>query len=296
VISISRMDLADFVSPERIVQEILALVPDLPIPVPIEDLARQLDITRIEPLESDGFEGGLITDETKSEGFILVNQNSPVQRQRFTVGHELGHFLCPWHKPTSDNGFLCSPEDMRLNDAKKTDRAAYMEVEANRFSALLLMPLPVFKKDVHLRKEADIKNIIDLAKVYQTSKEATARRYVEVQDEACAAVISKNGKVLRCYRNNDFPYLDVSSGLPVPRGSFTAKTAFTEDLAISEWDEVSGSTWLSDPRKGRTPLLYEQVHYQRDGYRLTLLTLAEDLEELEEDEDLEESWTPRFKR
>jgi hypothetical protein len=43
-------------------------------------------------------------------------------------------------------------------------------------------------------------------------------------------------------------------------------------------------------------MLYEQVLNQRDGYQLTLLTLAEDPEELEEDDELEESWTPRFRR
>ena len=43
-------------------------------------------------------------------------------------------------------------------------------------------------------------------------------------------------------------------------------------------------------------MLYEQVLPKNDGYRLTLLTLADDPEELEEEEELEESWTPRFKR
>jgi Zn-dependent peptidase ImmA (M78 family) len=113
-VPISRMDLADFGSPEAIAQGILKLVPDLPIPVPIEDLARQLDIIDIMPLETDGFEGGLLTDENKAEGIILVNESNPRQRRRFTVGHELGHFLSPWHKPRTPDGFLCSADDMRM--------------------------------------------------------------------------------------------------------------------------------------------------------------------------------------
>lgn len=296
MITISRMDLADFVSPEKMVQEILKLVPELPIPVPIEDLARALDITKIEPMETEGFEGGLITDSTKSEGFILVNQNSPLQRRRFTIGHELGHFLCPGHKPVSGNGFLCSSDDMRLIDVRKTERAAYMEVEANRFSALLLMPFPHFRKDVRRCKDVDIKNILDLARLYETSKEATTRRYVEVQDESCAAIVSWNGRVQRCYKNRDFPFLDVSSGHPIPRESLTARTNFSEAGIALGWEEVSGSVWLSESGGRRAPMINEQVLHQRDGYRLTLLTLAADLEEIEEDEDLEESWTPRFKR
>jgi hypothetical protein len=43
-------------------------------------------------------------------------------------------------------------------------------------------------------------------------------------------------------------------------------------------------------------MIYEQVLPQSDGYRLTLLALAQDIEEVDEEEDLEESWTPRFRR
>ena len=41
---ISRFDLADFNSPERIVEEIIRQVSDLPIPVPVDELALMLDI------------------------------------------------------------------------------------------------------------------------------------------------------------------------------------------------------------------------------------------------------------
>ncbi len=294
--TISRIDLADFGSPERIAQEIIKQVPDLPIPVPIDELARMLDITDITTLETQGFEGGLITDVSRSEGVILVNQASPIQRQRFTIGHELCHFLCPWHKPRNSNQFLCTFDDMRLASTINTGKADNMEVEANRFAAHILMPLPHFKKDLRLRKDVNIEHILDLATSYKTSKEATTRRYVEVRDEPCAAVISQNGRVLRFYKGSDFlPYLDVSSGNSVPRDSLTAKTNLTQAV-VSDWEELDGSVWLSSPHGRRLPMIYEQVLPQSDGYRLTLLTLAEDIDELEEEEDLEESWTPRFKR
>ncbi len=106
MLKISRVDLADFDSPERIVQEIDRLIPDIPIPVPVDELALTLDIISIEALETEGFEGGLLTDADKSEGIILVNKDSTLQRRRFTISHELGHFLCFWHKPPSVTGFF----------------------------------------------------------------------------------------------------------------------------------------------------------------------------------------------
>lgn len=292
---INRIDLADFDSPEQIIQGIINLVPDLPIPVPVDDLARMLDITEIQALETQGFEGGLLTDINKSEGIILFNQASPFQRRRFTIGHELAHFLCPRHIPQGDNGFFCSFDDMRLISARAADRAATMEVEANRFAASLLMPLPHFRKDLRLHVGADIEYILELARRYDTSKEATARRYVDVQDEPCAAVVSHRGSILRFYRGDDFPFIDLNPGDRVPGESLTAKTDLKLGV-VSDQEERDGSLWLSVRHGRRAPTIYEQVLPQRDGFRLTLITLAEDPEEVKEEEDLEESWTPRFKR
>lgn len=292
---ISRIDLADFDSPEQIIQGIITLIPKLPIPVPIEELARMLDIADIKALESQGFEGGLLTDINKSEGIILFNQASPIQRRRFTIAHELAHFLCPRHVPRGDNGFLCSFDDMRLTSARAADRAATMEVEANRFAASLLMPLPHFRKDLRLHVGADIEYILEFARRYETSKEATARRYVEVQDEPSAVIVSHKGSVLRFYRGKDFPFIDLYPGDPVPAGSLTAKTDLKLGV-VSDQEERDGSLWLSVQRGRRAPGIYEQVLPQRNGYRLTLITLADDPEEVEEDEELGESWTPRFHR
>jgi Zn-dependent peptidase ImmA (M78 family) len=85
---VSRIDLADCGSPEKLVIEILKAESDLPIPVPIEKLAQQLGVTDIKALETDGFVGGLITNTTKSTGVILENRDLRKGRRRFTIGHE----------------------------------------------------------------------------------------------------------------------------------------------------------------------------------------------------------------
>src|ERR1700756_4416459 len=139
---ISRIDLADRGSPEGIVMAILKAEPNLPIPVPIEELCGRLDIMKIQPLTTAGFEGGLLTDRERSRGIILVRNAVSRQRRRFTVGHELGHFLMPSHVPNEEGRFLCSQSDLLQLNAKEGDRRARMEVEANRFASLILMPPP----------------------------------------------------------------------------------------------------------------------------------------------------------
>lgn len=293
---LERIELADFGSPERIVQGILAQAPDMPVPVPVEDIARMLDIIDIKTLQMDGFEGGLVTDRSKAEGVILVNESSPRQRRRFTVGHELGHFLCPTHLPKDNSGFRCTAADMRRMSAGKLDRAAQMEVEANRFSALLLLPQPQFQKDLRRKAGADLEHLLSLAKRYDMSKEATARRYVELHDEPCAAVISRENVILRIYRGRTFPFISLGKNDRVPANAVTARGGLSQG-DVTDWEETDAALWLPSERGSRLATLYEQVHAQRDGFRLSLLTVDADAsDEADEDDDLESSWTPRFRR
>ncbi|CAO4163161.1 hypothetical protein CLBKND_00091 [Methylorubrum aminovorans] len=93
---ISRMDFADAGSPEALVKRILQAEPNLPLPVPIKELCARLGILRIKNLNADEFEGGLVTDAKRSEGTILAKRGGE-PRRRFTIAHELGHFLMAHH-------------------------------------------------------------------------------------------------------------------------------------------------------------------------------------------------------
>ena len=76
-------------------------------PVDVEGIARGLDILEIHRKPSTGFEGMLLTQPEKTDGGIIVNSNSNARRQRFSIAHELGHFLNPAHIPTFESGFIC---------------------------------------------------------------------------------------------------------------------------------------------------------------------------------------------
>lgn len=287
------MELADLGNPEQLAAAILRQVPDLPVPVPVESIARALDIIDIRPLETEGFEGSLISYPEKSEGIILVNMRSQPQRQRFSIGHELGHFVNPWHKPKDGNRFLCTADDMRRLSAEKHNRAALMEVEANRFAAELLLPKEPFRKDLRRLAGADLAHVLRLAQKYDMSKEATGRRYVELHDEACAILFSRNGRVRYGCRSRDFPYLDIRSGDPLPAASLSVQSRAGQG-DLSDWVEIDAALWLTGDQVRRHSTVLEQTVAQRDGFRMTLLTL--ETEEPDEEEDLEDSWTPRFRR
>lgn len=110
------------------------------------------------PLElSETVSGFLIEDEDVSA--IAYNSSHHVHRQRFSVAHEIGHFML-------------SHNIQRKHELDRDKSNPIHEQEANIFASELLMPLNFLKNDL----KVSIK-IPDLAKKYWVSEEAMARRF-----------------------------------------------------------------------------------------------------------------------
>jgi hypothetical protein len=71
--------------------------PNIEIPIPLQRIAYAVGIVEMIPQTTSSFEGVLVTDDAKSTGSIAYNEASGVERRRFTIAHEIGHFLIPWH-------------------------------------------------------------------------------------------------------------------------------------------------------------------------------------------------------
>jgi Zn-dependent peptidase ImmA (M78 family) len=274
---ITRMDLADTGSPMGLVTQILKVEKDLKIPVPIEELALQLEIQKIAPLETEGFEGGLLTDEDRSTGIILVNQAAHSGRRRFTIGHELGHFLIVSHKPVETGKFLCSRADMANWAMDQTDRYVRMEAEANEFSALLLIPPPALRLFIP-KGDPSLDHVPLIAKHFDVSKEAAARAYARYHLGEIAIVVIKDGIVRRVHKRNSFPWITAPYGKPVPKGSVFYGKDLRERVA-SEIAQTVPDNWIDVQRGQRAPDLYEQVYPQQDGYALLMLWLERETED-----------------
>lgn len=279
---ISRLDLDGAGSPTALVTRILQLEPDLPIPVPIEQLCQQLDISSIGKLDTEGFEAALVTDELKSRGAILVAKHRSRQRRRFSIAHELGHFLIPAHRPQARQPSLCSAEHLRIADPRDQDRSRRTEAEANRFAALLLMPPPVLRAELQRIRRPDVADIVRLAKLFDVSKDALARAYAEYSREAVAIIVIHNGRVARSYRNErNFPRLAISRGQRVPAGSIYYGGALA-GAAASSVKECEADLWLGEADARKIGSITEQVLHQQNGFALLMLhadLLDEDDEE-----------------
>ena len=285
------MGLADCGSPERLINSILKANPNLAIPVPIESLAAAVGITDIRQIVTDGFEGSLITNPEKSTGIIVLNAGSRPQRQRFTIAHEVGHFLIPTH--TGD--IECATSDLSVYSGKKL--AVRREVEANRFASGMLLPAPHFRQDVDRLGEPDLADIFTLSDRYDTSREATANRYVEFTRYNCAFIFSVNGRIRYPRVCKGFPWLSVKKGDALPSKSPSISGPESPERIPSQWAEVPGEVWLQTGRHGeRLPTVLEQTVPLSQGHRITLLQVDEIKEDEDDELNLDESWTPRFRR
>lgn len=267
--TIGRIDLDGVGSPADIAALIHQLLPDLPLDFSIEALCKQFDITEIEEKPVTSFEAMLVMDPNKAWGSIVLAQGRRPERRRFSIGHELGHFLIPTHKPQAGQPFSCSLADLRLGDVREQDRRQRMEAEANRFAAHLLMP-PARIRANHRSRQPDLSEVVRLASEFGVSREAMARGYIDAHRDTLAVVILHRGLVDRIYRSGDFPWIEVARGQPAPADSIASDHGL-DPGQISEMEECEPETWLSVSGARNVEVLSEQVLSQQGAWATVLL-------------------------
>ena len=99
------------------------------LPVPVESIAEDLLGLAVEARQL-AVSGMLLPAERR----ILVNAAEPEPRRRFTIAHELGHWICQCLEGTAQ------PVYCRADGVGVDPEAKALEREANIFGANLLMP------------------------------------------------------------------------------------------------------------------------------------------------------------
>lgn len=267
--SLSRIDLDGVGSPRTLALRIHELAPELALDFDIEDLCHKLDIMDIERTDTSAFAAALVMDENKAAGSILLSSRSGPKRERFSIGHELGHFLIPSHLPRTGEQFSCSREDLKLANPTQRDRHKRIEAEANRFAAELLMPAAKLRP-LFASAEPDLGEVVRLAQRFAVSTEAMLRRYLEIHPTHIAAIGLRANRVEAIYRPDDFPWIEVRVGQLVPEESI-AHSHGIEPGSASDLDECDPDTWLDEFAARKVELLCEQVLAQRDAYSTVLL-------------------------
>lgn len=248
-------------SPERIAAEIHRQLGAVPAPIQVTDIAHALDIVEIRERPLKGFEAALVTTPERDEGVILINKGAGARRQRYSIAHELGHFLCGWHQEVDARGFMCTRQDMRLTVG--ADVHARQEGEANLFAIELLAPPRLIAP--YLRRLPELEQIIALADTLQLSKAAAARRYIGLHKQPLAVIFASQSRFQYACRHPAFPWLSFGEGDPLPELPNAAPDG------LSEMVEAEVEDWRLPYRKD----LSVQVLYQANDYAMILLAIDE---------------------
>jgi len=136
-------------------QEILMRFGVNSAPVDVKSISEKLDVSVVERSLEDEVSGFLIVKN--NHAVIAVNSNHHLNRRRFTIAHELGHYLLHHRQ-----GLFYDSRLTFFRDPRSSEGIDAQEIEANKFAASLLMPesliQPYFQK-----RNFDLHNPFDLA-------------------------------------------------------------------------------------------------------------------------------------
>jgi len=112
------------------------------------------------PMLDSGESGMIIKDGDTISIYYSINES--IERQRFTIAHELGHYA---------SGHLVGNTTMFRDSTKSYSRDNYdiQEYEANNYAAELLMPK--YKVDFIIEQEG-ISDIREMAQIFKVSPTA----------------------------------------------------------------------------------------------------------------------------
>lgn len=212
----------------------------------------------------------------KSVGEFCIFYNLPVVwrtegRVKFSLGHELGHYYLPHHRERLRNGY-------RHNSITDFISRDPMEVEADEFSADLIMPMELFRKELKNFRGGfcTLEDLGRLANRLGTSLTSTARRYCESDGEACTIYFSEVGVIQWGKASDDMKRTGMywwDYGTPPPQGSNTA--AYWEKIrhggpAERIASRVDADIWFNRP--GAAELWEEVLPLGGTGRAVTQLT------------------------
>ncbi|WP_226698719.1 ImmA/IrrE family metallo-endopeptidase [Qipengyuania gaetbuli] len=134
-------------------------------PVNLGGLASELGLEVYQSTLEPKISGLIEPSNTAPSGFLIkLNRHDPIVRQRFTLAHEIAHFLL--HRFDIGRGVV----DDTLYRSNLSDRK---EVEANKLAARLIMPMRKIREEMSQLEHLTEDQIVEhLAKKFKVSQEA----------------------------------------------------------------------------------------------------------------------------
>jgi len=254
---------------EAITSEIRAAMQQQAAPIDVLYIAREEGILLAPGNYGEEF-NGRIEYHRELGKFILfypdIEESRYISRVRFSISHELGHYYLPEHrklliqgKPhNSKAGFICDNK---------------LEREADFFAASLLLPEKVLREFCSRREFYTLRELIELANLWQTSITSAVIRYVQWTSECCSTVLSQDKKILFYLPSEEAAYCGFQwlGRKEVAPRSATIKACNNQGSGEVFEQESNSEMWFSD-RRASYKLWEEAFPLGYTGLILTMLT------------------------
>jgi Zn-dependent peptidase ImmA (M78 family) len=148
------------------------------VPIPIERVSDKLNLATYASAQGEGISGVLVVEGKR--GAVGYNPTHPLVRRRYTIAHEIGHYVM--HVKASAQQSLFVDRYVAFRDDQSSEGKDWQEVEANAFAAALLMPELLVREEI--RKQGfdldDEDDLSSLAKNFRVSTSAMSYRLVNL--------------------------------------------------------------------------------------------------------------------
>ncbi len=215
------------------------------------------------------YEGALLRIKNVPRGYVVLSQRIREEsRRRFTLAHELGHYLLPTQQDLSQP---CTKSSVESWD----DTLADAEMEANHFAAEILMPREILQP--FLLRSPTFAHVEDIARACGTSLTASAYRIAAMTSFRMAMVWSQAGRA-RWHRASDEFVRWIRKGELSP--ATFAYDAFRRTPVPTSLESVPASAWLFEAGlKSGARILEPSLWLPTYDAVLTMLIIPEQIED-----------------
>lgn len=180
-----------------------------------------------------------------SRACITVRNDVARPRQRFSVGHELGH----WMRDRAVVAFSCTEQVFRAEWSVDNP-----ERRANRYAAELLLPERMFTVEAR-PLPVTIESARTLARTFSTSLTATVIRLVELGPQPAMVVCTSRAGARRWFaRSADVPFF------PHPHvGRDSVAAELLRGATAPGPTEVAAATWIAHRDSDRYTVIEDSI-------------------------------------
>lgn len=198
-------------------------------PINTESLVKEFAILEEDSLP-EGYDAVYLDKSPKHpKPRVIITNNISKARRIFTLGHELGHILIPWHIGTH---FCRVDAEAQLVDHLVKE----VESQANRFAAELLMPAVWI--DALLKSTGTLKELVGAVKEANVSYQAASFRLSNILPQGYAFIeTDSNDVIIRTKRT-------AGTNILLPNDDDILNRNYLDNLAEDSASFWSGSSYI----------------------------------------------------